>query len=533
MMTELSGALGDRRLLLVDDDAELRASLSEMLREEGYDVALASNGSEALDRLREPPAPDLILLDLMMPVKDGWQFRVEQRRDPSISAIPVLAMSADDTPKAAAIDADLYIKKPFEGSALLRSIRRIIESKRLAHLDRMASLGTLAAGIAHEINNPLTYVIANLQLLEEEIPRVFQELPSSPSSSRPGSPGSIGKLDVSASINRLSELGARLRDALEGAERIRGIVLHVKTFSRADDEHKTPIDVRSVLDSSIKVVWSEIRQRARLIKDYKHTPLVMANPGQLGQVFLNLLLNAAHAIGGQDPHQNTIRVATDTTPGGDVIVEFSDTGSGISPEIQHRIFDPFFTTKPLGVGTGLGLSICHGIVLAMRGSISLESEMGKGSTFRVTLPGSQEQLAAVSRAGVSIAPQVRGRILIVDDEPRVADAVRCMLSIEHDASVAGSAGEALELLTKDERDDVFDMILCDLHMPEMTGMDLHEELSRQRPGIAKRMVFMTGGTFTARSREFVSRVPNPCIDKPIDMKAIRALVGARISGRKG
>src|SRR5882672_1895464 len=216
-------ASGDRRLLLVEDDGELRNSLSELLETDGYEVVAASNGSEALAYLKDAPAPDLILLDLMMPVKDGWQFRIEQKRDPSIASIPVLAMSADDTPKSVAIDAEVHIKKPFEYATLLDAIRRIIDLKRLAHLDRMAALGTLAAGIAHEINNPLTYVIANLQLLGEEMPR-----------------------------------NDRLHDALEGAERIRGIVSHMKTFSRAGDEHRTHVDVRSVLDSSIKVVMSEI-----------------------------------------------------------------------------------------------------------------------------------------------------------------------------------------------------------------------------------------------------------------------------------
>src|SRR5262245_48875205 len=154
---QVHGAFGERRLLLVEDDGELRSSLSELLQSDGYHVVGAANGSEALEYLKEPPLPDLILLDLMMPVKDGWQFRIEQKRDPSIASIPVLAISADDTPKAVAIDAELYIKKPFQYSTLLDAIRRVIEEKRLVHLDRMASLGTLAAGIAHEINNPLTY----------------------------------------------------------------------------------------------------------------------------------------------------------------------------------------------------------------------------------------------------------------------------------------------------------------------------------------------------------------------------------------
>ena len=165
------GAFGERRLLLVEDDGELRSSLAELLETDGYDVIGAANGAEALEYLKKRPAPDLILLDLMMPVKDGWQFRIEQKRDPSIASIPVVALSADDTPKAIAIDAEAYIKKPFQYPALLEAVRRILDTRRLAHVDRMASLGTLAAGIAHEINNPLTYVIANLQLLEEEMPR--------------------------------------------------------------------------------------------------------------------------------------------------------------------------------------------------------------------------------------------------------------------------------------------------------------------------------------------------------------------------
>src|SRR5262249_8731812 len=163
------------------------------------------------------------------------------------------------------------IKKPFQYPALVETVRRILDTKKLAHLDRMASLGTLAAGIAHEINNPLTYVIANLQLLEEEMPRLVHDYVTAVDNPESGPTDP----HAAATIARLNELGARLHDALEGAERIRGIVLHVKTFSRAGDEHRTFVDVRSILDSSIKVVFSEIRQRARLIKEYNHTPLVL------------------------------------------------------------------------------------------------------------------------------------------------------------------------------------------------------------------------------------------------------------------
>lgn len=526
---ELGRTAEGKRVLLVDDDTDLRTSLSDLLHNDGFRVWSAANGQEALTHLRGSSPPDIILLDLMMPVKDGWEFRIEQKQDPAISSIPVLAMSADDTAKAAAIDADYYLKKPFEYPVLLDVLHRIIETKRLAHLDRMASLGTLAAGIAHEINNPLTYVIANLQLLEEELPRVFQDSLAH----RHKASGTQSAEHLAGTINRLSELGARLRDALEGAERIRSIVLHVKTFSRAGDEHRVLVDVRSVLDSSIKVVWNEIRQRARLAKEYGHTPLVHANPGQLGQVFLNLLLNAAHAIREDDPNQNLIRVSTFTSGTGQVVVQVSDSGAGIPSDIRHRIFDPFFTTKPLGVGTGLGLSICHGIVRSLDGTISVDSEVGKGSTFRVVLPAcTPEETLPAQPASQSVPGVRRGKVLIVDDEPRVATALRSMLEADHDTFIALTGAEALEVLERDAVRDSFDIILCDLHMPDMSGMDLHAHLASTRPAVAERIVFMTGGAFTERAREFLARTKNACIEKPLGLDALRSLVTTKMRERQ-
>jgi CheY-like chemotaxis protein len=331
-------------------------------------------------------------------------------------------------------------------------------------------------------------------------------------------------------VQRFGELSARLHDALEGAERIRGIVLHVKTFSRAGDEHRTYVDVRSILDSSIKVVFSEIRQRARLVKEYGHTPLILANPGQLGQVFLNLLLNAAQAIEGEDPQHNTIRVATRTSSSGQVLVDISDTGRGIPPEVQHRIFDPFFTTKAVGVGSGLGLSTCYGIVSSLKGTISIDSDIGRGTTVRIQLPSSESGTIAAARHEPSSGQTLRGRILIVDDEPRLALAVKDMIGPEYDTHIVTSGAEALSLLTKEPRPS-FDLILCDLHMPEISGMDLHDKLSALQPAMAEQMVFMTGGTFSERSREFVGRVANACIDKPIDLGRLRSLLASAMRQR--
>jgi signal transduction histidine kinase len=505
-----------RRLLVVDDDFDLCTSISDLLRSDGYEVVTAADGDAALRHLRQATVPDLIVLDLMMPVKDGWQFRVEQRLDPSLSAIPVLAISADGSPKAASIDADGYLSKPFQYLHLRQEIDRIIESRRLAHLDRMASLGTLAAGIAHEINNPLTYVISNLQLLEEELPASF------PSDATP-----------EVEMHRhLEDSSARLRDALEGAERIRNIVLHVKTFSRAGDEHRALVDVRSVLDSSIKIVASEVRQKACLVKDYQHTPLVLAGPGQLGQVFLNMLLNAAQATEG-NADDNEIRVATRTRPDGRVVVEFRDTGIGIPPEVRHRIFDPFFTTKPMAAGTGLGLSVCHGIIQSLGGSIEVDSDVGKGTTFRIVLSPAGAPRETATRPDAIFTRGRRGHILVVDDEPRLAEAIRRMLAKEHDVTIALDGKGALELVAKQSAERPFDVILCDLYLPGLTGMDVYEHLERTNPDVARRMVFMTGGVSDARAHDFAARVKNPLIEKPIDIKAFRSLLWSMLEKSGG
>jgi two-component system cell cycle sensor histidine kinase/response regulator CckA len=525
---DLPSLLGGQRVLVVEDDADLRDLLSDLLRTDGFHVAVASDGSEGLRSLRQGPPPDLILLDLIMPVKDGWEFRIEQKLDPAIAMIPVMAMSADATPKAVAIDADVYIRKPFQYEALRSEVRRVLETKRLRYMDRMASLGTLAAGMAHEINNPLTYVIANLQLVE----RALTRMPDSPRKSAQATLAAQNAQPPALDSSSPSILSARLCDALEGAERIRNIVADVKTFSHAADDHRTLLDVRGVIDSAVRVVFAQIRHKAQMTKEYAHVPLVLANAGQLGQVIVNLLLNAADAMGEGGPEHNVIRIGVRTSSSGQVLIEVSDSGEGIRAEVQSRVFEPFFTTKPVGVGTGLGLSICHGIVQSLGGTISVESEVGRGATFRITLPSSgAAPLSTRPPPLYGARPAARGRVLIVDDEPQVAEVVRLILQSDHDASTAAGAAEAFDILTAEPAAVAFDLILCDLHMSGMSGMDLYDKLLTTRPEAAERMVFMTGGTFTSRSRDFVAKVKNTCVDKPVDATELCALVASRVQKR--
>jgi two-component system, cell cycle sensor histidine kinase and response regulator CckA len=225
-------------------------------------------------------------------------------------------------------------------------------------------VGTLAAGVAHEINNPLAYTVTNLSYVRDALARVENAPP---------------ELD-------LEELRVSMDEAMEGAERVRRIVKDMKTLSRMDDDRSGPIDVEAALDASVNMAFHELKHRAQIVKDYGRVPFVRGNEGRLVQVFLNLLVNAAQAIAGNAPDRNEVRLATCVDGHGHVAVEISDTGVGIAPDVLPRIFDPFFTTKPVGVGTALGLSICHSLIAAMGGSIEVASKIGVGTRFLILLP---------------------------------------------------------------------------------------------------------------------------------------------------
>jgi two-component system, cell cycle sensor histidine kinase and response regulator CckA len=518
-----------RSLLVIEDDADIREALDGLLSMEGFRVTGCSNGREALDWLRMSPKPDLILLDLMMPVMDGWQFRVAQKDDPELATIPVLALSADSTAKAAAIDAEAYLKKPVDYDTLIATIDRLlVESEhrelqaRLAQTDRLTSLGTLAVGVAHEINNPLAYVLLNLGYVVEELPKLLGH------STRDEDGASRGG---SSFDPREKEVILALEHAREGAERIRNTVRSLQTFSRPENETRAPLQLAHLLDATLPMVANEIRHRAHLVKDYGPVPDVVANEARLGQVFLNLLLNAVQALPEDHAETNEIQLVLRSPQPDRVLVEVRDNGIGIPQQVRGRIFEPFFTTKPVGIGTGLGLTICHGIVTSLGGTLTFDSEVGKGSTFRVELPAAVKTMGATAVARVSGEPPVqpkpatRGRILVVDDEPIVCFSLERLLSTEGEVVALTSARQALAAIEAGER---FDVILCDLMMPEMDAPMLHEELRRIAPAQAERMVFITGGAFTVRAREFLESVPNVRLGKPFEVDALIELVRSRV-----
>jgi CheY-like chemotaxis protein len=319
-----------------------------------------------------------------------------------------------------------------------------------------------------------------------------------------------------------ADLVDELEDARIAADRVREIVRDLKIFSRAEEERHGPVDVEHVLESTLRMAWNELRHRAKVEKNYGNVPAVDANDSRLGQVFLNLVINAAQAIPPGNYEANRIRVSTrfdEATKR--VVVAIGDTGAGIPEDVRPRLFTPFFTTKPVGVGTGLGLAISHRIITQFGGTMTYDSEVGKGTEFRVSLPVAGTTRQPATSGNIPIAAVRRGSILVIDDEEPLATAVKRYLSNEHDVTTALSARAALDLLRAGNR---YDVILCDLMMPEITGMDLYAEMGLLAPEQVERIVFVTGGAFTARAREFLESVPNARVEKPIDFQNLKLLL---------
>ena len=404
------------------------------------------------------------------------------------------------------------IRKPTgEVVGVVLAFRDVTEQREMQeqlHIsERMVSLGTLAAGIAHEINNPLAALIGNLDVLMEDMKRQPSE-----------------RLPIPGFVDEV------LHDVREAAEQVRLIVKDLKVFSRGDEDSRGPVDVQRLLESSLRLAWNEVRHRARLVKEWQVVPPVIANEARLGEVFVNLIVNAAQAIPEGHADRNEIRLCTTLDDCGRVAIEVRDTGVGIPAEIRARIFDPFFTTKPVGVGTGLGLAICHRIVTELGGDIAVASVPGQGTTFRVTLPVAPADQLAMGAAHVQRADaQQRGAVMVIDDDMLVRSFVRRALSSAHDVTVESCGEDGLARIQRGER---FDLILCDVMMPQMTGLELYDLVSAMAPEQAKRIVFITGGAFTGSIQRVLEATGNPRLDKPFHADRLRELVDGILDARR-
>ncbi|HRC58202.1 MAG TPA: ATP-binding protein, partial [Kofleriaceae bacterium] len=424
--------------------------------------------------------------------------------------VEVRLRAADDTWRS--VELTVQLVEMTGRAALLVIGRDITERKRLQGqvlvADRMFSLGTLATGIAHEINNPLACVMGNLAVVSD----------------------ALAQEGLAIEGEERAELREALRDAYEGAERVRKIVLGLRSFSRTDAE-RASVDVNQIVERAIALTGNELRHRAVVREELATVGLVLGDESRLTQVVIALLVNAAQAIPAGKADTNTVTVRT-RQERDHVILEVQDTGAGIPASVLPRVFDPFFTTKPVGGGAGLGLSICHGIVTGLGGQIALESQEGHGVLVRVSLPLAQpaaqvgqgasaatgvaaqggggdcadsaqprslvqavaqpasspsapaasDPAAPVPRAAppaqgsspVSLQQAPHRSVLIVDDDPMVGQVLRRMLDRQESATevtVVTSVAEALSALRGGRR---YDAIVSDVMMPNQSGLELYD-----------------------------------------------------------
>jgi signal transduction histidine kinase/CheY-like chemotaxis protein len=383
---------------------------------------------------------------------------------------------------------------------------------QLVHAEKFAAIGQLASGVAHELNNPASWILLGLQHARRRVAEAR--------SLGPEQHGRIAEI--------LGELDVMLADARAGMERIRVVVSDLRTLSRGDPDELVDLALNDVVRLSLKLARPAYKDSAKIVLDLGELPLITGSHTRLGQLVTNLILNAAQALGdGGVDHEIAITTRTD---GHHVILSVEDSGPGIPSDLRERVFEPYFTTKPADIGTGLGLALVRKIASAHGGVARAAKGTRSGALIEVLFPIARQPPPVVPEVVVPAParPVLRGRLLVVDDEPMLLRAIADALHEEHDVVTAQGGSEALAIL---ERDHGFDLVLCDLQMPALDGVAVYDAIAKLAPGRLGTLVFMTGGVVTQRVQKFVERVRPRLLDKPIDLDAILDLAAAAVAQR--
>ncbi|MEW5757354.1 MAG: ATP-binding protein [Pseudomonadota bacterium] len=428
MKTDQLNAIDKAVILLVDDDPNNLDALGAVLLPH-YEILAAPSGERAL-QIAAARKPDLLLLDVSMPGMDGYAVMERLHAAPDLRDIPVIFVTGrdaeEDEERGFRLGAADYITKPYRVPVILSRVRSQLELKRardrlvcqnacleeelarrmkenhqvqmqLLQSEKMAAVGQLAAGVAHEINNPVGFVTSNLASLNNYLHDLFALLDAY-ETLEAGCPPEDAALARVRQLKQQTDIAfvradtpQLLTESRQGLERVAKIVRDLKGLSHAAGSDWQWANLHDGLDATLNVAWNELKYRCTLHKEYGEIPKVYCIPSQLNQVFLNLLVNAAQAI----TESGDITLRTGRTEG-EVFIAVADTGTGISAEHQARLFEPFFTTKPVGKGTGLGLSISRDIVRRHQGRIEVESTEGEGTTFTVWLPIGNPDAAVAS-----------------------------------------------------------------------------------------------------------------------------------------
>lgn len=396
-----------------------------------------------------------------------------------------------------------------------RAARERAFQARLAHQERLIAVGQLAAGVAHEINNPATFVLMNLAELGDATTQAAALL----------APGATAE-QVEQARQRLEGTAELIDDNRVGVERIVAIVRQLRFFARVEPEKMESVALADVVNEACALVRAEVAYRAQFVVEAPSDVRVRADRARLVQVFTNLLLNARQAIPEGAVERNRVEVRVAATAG-HAVVTVTDTGTGMSDEVARRIFEPFFTTKSRALGTGLGLPISADVARAHGGELRLVRTSPAGTSFEVSLPLDESAARTPSAAQGDPVPapaaalQRRPRVMLIDDEAMLLQAYGRFLGRDYDLTLLGGGKPAVETLA---RDGEWDVILCDLMMSDLDGAGVSEWIDAHRPELASRTLFCTGGAFTPRTAAFATAHAARLLEKPLGPKALREAV---------
>jgi len=463
----------------------------------------------------ETAQPHCVLIAQDLP--DGSAFElIEEWRNLSFI---VLTEERDGSEAMRRGAQDHLLETALDPELVARSIRYAIERTlhgramdNLAHQDRLASLGQLAASVAHEINNPLSYIAANIETLQRQLDAVRERLEASDAEG-------VGALPLSP-----RETDALLEECTTGCERIVSIVKQLGSFARKseDDEKPRKVCLSDVVSWACVLTQRRIEQRGELVQRLDDDSIFVGRRGRLAQVATNLLMNAAQALP-KDGRDHKVWVSTESDDeASSLIVE--DTGPGFSWSVRRRAFNPFYTTKPQGEGTGLGLSIANDIVRHHGGTLTLDNRPGGGARVVARIPHETPFVLRESLPPTRVEETESFRILFIDDEVALRRAYRRWL--EPHEVVAEGGSEALERLLE-QGDRAFDLVLCDFTMPDIDGLSLYQRLADEAPELLPRFVILTGGVVTAEARNALEESSIETLTKPASKETILEVARAR------
>ena len=473
----------------------------------------------------------------------------------AIFEIVMLRKDADAVPLEATRISLLFLGAPTEILIGRDITDRKQAIQQLSLNDRMVTMGMLAAGVAHEINNPLAAVRGNLELSKEAVQQQLRRtrLVDSAHSrhiaksarerilkladthldlaARHDLANALTPLfaifelviehDLAFHATLLTNLESLNVKATQGIEHVFSIAQNLKTMASPQTQVATSVQLRPILESTIGMALHVVRGRVEVKYDLADNPWVLGSASGLIQVLLNLIINASHAVENSETKEVHLSVVVNDD---DVIIAVRDTGVGIPEALQAKLFAPFFTTKRAGVGTGMGLSLSKKIVEGMGGQLSFESTVGVGTSFFIKLRKSStaaDTEPAATLPALRRPADRRGQVLVVDDNEMVAEVLRSALADENEVAICTTSLAALELV---RQGNIYDVILCDVMMPHMTGVTLHRCIAEVENRLADRMVFISGSIHTDDAAQGLEKLANIRIKKPFDLNEVRAVV---------